>query len=456
MTLAGVVGWALIIVVAQVPATLASILIGVPAVIALAACFIPLFGRKAVNWIPIMARFVKRRVTKQDRYIRRLLTPRPAGTLALPGDVAPLRQYIEPSTRAPLIHDPHEKTLTVVARVDYEQILLESEAEQERRSHAWGTALSTMGGLEGVVRIQTLERTLPDSGVGVESFWNNWPNKPPKDAWVRRQYEALLADSSTIAERHESLLAVTISLTKAGAAVKDAGGGLLGGGQVMVSVMRSVEHAMRGAHLSVQWLTERELAVIIQSAYEPSRAVELEREDLVAPKLATAGPIGTEETWTHYRIDTDWAQVWEATQMPRIPQKVGFLRPLVFTPGVNATVSMIYEPVDTGQALAAADREVGKEESARQDRIRMGKVDTIVNHREREEASQHLDDIASGYGTFNYALLVAISAPDERALGVASATVRAAARDMLLDLRIAAGQQAALFPAAALPLGRRP
>lgn len=416
------------------------------------AAFVPFGGRKLVHWVPITVSFFVRRMSKQHRFYRSLMRPRPAGNLALPGAAARLRLYIEASSRTPMVHDPSDKTLTVVARLDYQQILLDDEAEQERKSHAWGRALSTMGTLEGVVRIQTLERTLPDSGVGVESFWNQWPSKAPKDSWVRRQYEELLADSSTIAERHESLLSITVSLTNAERAVRDNGGGLMGGSQVVVGVMRSVENAMRNVGVGVQWLTERELAVVIRSTYEPSRAAELDRQDNVP--IATAGPIGTEDRWSEYRIDTDWAQVWECTAMPRIPQMVGFLRPLVFTPGVNATLSMIFEPVALEKALAEADREVTKEDSAQQDRARLGRVDTIVHQREREAATQHLDDVSSGYGSFRYCLLVAVMAPSQQELAAAASTVRAAGKEMMMELRLAYGQQAALFPAAALPLGR--
>jgi hypothetical protein len=40
----------------------------------------------------------------------RIVTPRPVGNLALPGDMARLREYTDPETGAGMIHDPHAAT----------------------------------------------------------------------------------------------------------------------------------------------------------------------------------------------------------------------------------------------------------------------------------------------------------------------------------------------------------
>src|SRR4051812_3206093 len=45
-------------------------------------------GRKLVEWLPIVGRWSRRSVSGQLLYRRRIMKPRPAGTLALPGDAA--------------------------------------------------------------------------------------------------------------------------------------------------------------------------------------------------------------------------------------------------------------------------------------------------------------------------------------------------------------------------------
>ena len=50
---------------------------------------IPAGGRKLIEWVPIVARWTFRTYLGQLIYRRRVIKPRPAGTLALPGDAAP-------------------------------------------------------------------------------------------------------------------------------------------------------------------------------------------------------------------------------------------------------------------------------------------------------------------------------------------------------------------------------
>ena len=61
------------------------------------------------------------------------MKPRPAGTLALPGDAARLRQWVDPETDAVMVHDPHAATLTAIVGVSHPAFVLLDPAEQERR-----------------------------------------------------------------------------------------------------------------------------------------------------------------------------------------------------------------------------------------------------------------------------------------------------------------------------------
>ena len=77
--------------------------------------------------------FLARRAQGQTRYAVRPDKPRPAGTLALPGDAAALRWLEDSATDAVMVHDPHGQTLTAVARVSHPAYVLLSPDEQLRR-----------------------------------------------------------------------------------------------------------------------------------------------------------------------------------------------------------------------------------------------------------------------------------------------------------------------------------
>lgn len=85
--------------------------------VAAALTWIPVAGRPMVEWLPVACWWLWRSTGGQLLYRRRIVTPRPVGTLALPGDQARLREYTDPDTQAGMIHDPHQQTLTVVCNV---------------------------------------------------------------------------------------------------------------------------------------------------------------------------------------------------------------------------------------------------------------------------------------------------------------------------------------------------
>lgn len=113
-------------------------------VLAAALTWVPVAGRPAVEWLPVTFWWLWRATGGQLLYRRRLVVPRPAGTLALPGDMARLREYTDPDTGAGMVHDPHQQTLTVVCEVTHPAFVLLDPGEQERRVTSWGRVLATV------------------------------------------------------------------------------------------------------------------------------------------------------------------------------------------------------------------------------------------------------------------------------------------------------------------------
>jgi hypothetical protein len=86
--------------------------------------WVPVGGRKAIEWLPLAGHWAWRTAAGQTVYRSRVTKPRPAGTLALPGDAAALRQYLDPETGAVMVHDPHRATLTAVVEVTHPSFVL--------------------------------------------------------------------------------------------------------------------------------------------------------------------------------------------------------------------------------------------------------------------------------------------------------------------------------------------
>src|SRR5690606_17416841 len=118
-------------------------------------------GRPLVEWLPLLARWQQRATTGQLDYRARIGKPRPAGTLALPGDAARMRQWIDAETGSVYVHDPHANTLAAVLEVSHSAFVLLDPAEQNRRTTGWSRVLATACRSGRIGYLQVLERTLP-------------------------------------------------------------------------------------------------------------------------------------------------------------------------------------------------------------------------------------------------------------------------------------------------------
>ncbi len=106
-----------------------------------ALVWVPVGGRKLIEWLPLAGHWAWRTAAEQTVYRSRPTRPRPAGTLALPGDAAALRQYLDGETGAVMVHDPHRATLTAVVEVTHPSFVLLDPGEQQRRVTAWGRVM---------------------------------------------------------------------------------------------------------------------------------------------------------------------------------------------------------------------------------------------------------------------------------------------------------------------------
>src|SRR5699024_3348109 len=230
----------------------------------------PIAGRPVVEWILVAGWWAWRTTGGQLAYRRRIVTPRPAGPLSLPGDMARLREHLDPETGAGMIHDPHHSTLTVVCEITHPAFVLLDPAEQHRRVTAWGRVLATVCRSGRIATLQVLERTLPDSGTGLAEWWAAHGN-PDDDSWAATTYQELIDRAGPTGERHATTISLSLDMTAAARQIRTAGGGIRGAAAVLRQEMGTLTTALRSADLSCEgWLTPGQIAVILRSAYDRS------------------------------------------------------------------------------------------------------------------------------------------------------------------------------------------
>ena len=209
-------------------------------VLAAALTWIPIAGRPIVEWLPIACWWLWRTTGGQLLYRRRIVVPRPVGTLALPGDMARLREYTDPDTGAGMIHDPHAATLTVVCEVTHPAFVLLDPGEQERRVTSWGRVLATVCRSGRIATLQVLERTLPDSGTGLAEWWAT--HGTPDGSWAAETYAELIERAGPAGERHGTTLSLSLDMRASARQIRTAGGGIRGAAAVLRQEMLSLIH----------------------------------------------------------------------------------------------------------------------------------------------------------------------------------------------------------------------
>lgn len=423
-------------------------------VLAAALTWIPIAGRPAVEWLPVATWWLWRTTAGQLLYRRRIVAPRPVGTLALPGDMARLREYTDPDTGAGMIHDPTAATLTVICEVSHPAFVLLDPGEQERRVTSWGRVLATACRSGRIAILQVLERTLADSGTGLAEWWTT--HGTHDDTWAAQTYAELIDRAGPAGERHATTLSLSLDMKAAARQVRTAGGGIRGGAAVLRQEMSTLTAALRSADLTPSgWLTPGQIAVALRSAYDPAIAATLERHGELGQNLATAGPVAVNESWTRLRTDSAHHAVLWISEWPRSMVYPGFLSPVLLSTGIQRSFSLICTPLRSDQAARDIRKKKVEHISDAAQRAKIGQIEDAAQTAEYHDVLQQEADLTAGHGVLRYTGLISISAPTIDELDAAVAAIEQAAIQASCETRLLVGQQAAAFTAAALPLCRR-
>lgn len=433
-----------------------AVLYSVPVVMVCAALiWVRAAGRPLVEWLPLMGGWGRRATTGQLEYRARIGTPRPAGTLALPGDAARLRQWVDAESGAVYVHDPHAATLTAIVEVTHPAFLLLDPADQTRRTAGWSRVLATACRSGRISCLQVLERTLPESGKGLTDWWTT--HGTHDGSFAATTYDELIQRAGPTGERHATTISVALNLTSARRAVHASGGGMRGAAAVLRQEADTLIAALRSADLSPSApLGPGDLALILRAAYDPVVAADLERHGDLGRDLATAGPVSVTESWGTLRTDSAHHAVLWISEWPRSLVFPDFLHPVLLASGVRRSFSMLFTPVRGDLANRDIRKKKTEHLSDAAQRQRIGQIEDAAQSAEYGDVLQQEADLTAGHGLLRATGLITITAAAADDLERAVATVEQAAIQASCETRRLWGQQAQAFTAAALPLARHP
>lgn len=434
----------------------------------LAALFVPVADRSIAQWVPIVVAFGVRRALGLTSYRggpAAALAPAAGRTegvepMELPGELAGTQVLTVPTAVGDIgvVKDTRRNSYVAIIRTRGTALRLLTTEEQDGRLALWGEALDSVayaGG--GIIRLQVLDLTVPDSGDALARHWA--AQGLNGTAATAANYEELLADIQPQTVAHENYLAVMLDPRKARRQIRNLGGGDKGACAYLLQRCAQIEDSLGNAGVTVEGaLPPRAIAQVIRLAYEPGMRWKLDARGPVGPENpqggaspAEAGPMAAETTFSHYQTDDTYSTVYWISEWPRKEVTADFLEGLILRTKCERTVSILMEPLNPRKAADEISRSSTAKAANESTRQKLGFRQSARDRRESssiEEADEHL---ASGHALYNFIGLIRISAPTPELLDQACGEIETSAT--ALQLRRLYGEQDYAFPAT-LPLCR--
>jgi hypothetical protein len=425
------------------------------------AAFLPVQGRPLVDWARPVANFLYGRFTGQGTYLggpwavhapsdgpRELALPGIGGRVRVRsfdiahGEVAVIRQG---------------GRWTAVLQVSAPAYPLADRATQQERVTAWGSLLAQLG-QEGsrLAAIQWLERTIPDSGRGLEDWWRL---KGSSNSPSAQHYEQLIADAGPASTRHETFVAVSIDERRCRRAVRAAGGGPDGISQVLVNELAWVENGLARCDVRVVgWLGPLDIGRLVRTQHDPlsTRSIDNRGEQGLGRgmRLAAAGPMAARSAFSHYRTDTGFHAVYWIACWPRMQVQAAWLYPLLVLGGIRRTISVTAEPIPPSRSFREVRSAKVQKLTDDAQRERLGQIETALDDEEHAAVLRRERELVQGHVEYRFTGYVTVSADDRTQLEDACAQIEQAAVRSVLEIRRVFGEQDQAFIAGALPLTR--
>jgi hypothetical protein len=268
-------------------------------------------------------------------------------------------------------------------------------------------------------------------------------------------YAELIAAAAKRSMGFTNYLTLTFSTTALNSVIRDGGGGMTGLAAVLKERVAGLEPAVERARLALQgWLTADDLDDLMAAASDPVTAAHRrERESFKHRAQEPNQPVmGIDEGWNSLRVDQSWHQTFWVAEWPRTDVRTGFLEPLLYAGDATRCLTLQVRPVPIHKALSEVNRAQSDMETAAEIRLRLYSRVTLAQQREAEALSAREEDLVDGFGDVKVRGFITISAETEDALARARTEIEQASHPSRLVLAPMAGQQAAGFVTATLPV----
>jgi hypothetical protein len=159
----------------------------------------------------------------------------------------------------------------------------------------------------------------------------------------------------------------------------------------------------------------------------------------------SAGPVGAEESWDHYRCDgalhaTFWIGAW-----PRVGVSAMFMDALLGHSSAVRSIAVTFEALPIDRSTREIEAAVTRDRADRELRARFGQSETARQRQAAEATMRREAELAAGHGEVRLSGFVTVSGRDRVDLHRACDEILEHAARARLELRRLYGQQAEAF-----------
>jgi hypothetical protein len=432
--------------------------------------FVPLHGRPLNEWVPVIGVFMARKATGRSRFRSR--APE-AGTrlvggdepVKLPESIGKVELLAFPFRGVELgvLADRPNHTFSAVIQARARSFVLLDPVDKAHRLAGWAGVIAGLA-REGspISRVQWIERTAPDDPDALSRYLREAIDPSiGLDALPLQSYLRLTHAAAPVTEQHELYIVLQVNASKAGRAIKQAGGKDTGACMVLARELETMARRLESAEVEVlHALGPRRLAATIRLSYDPHARANLARLDSIdvdnrkgGVAARNAWPMRTEERWGYYQTnDVVHATYWIA-EWPRIDVGPDFLAPLLVQTRSMRTVAVTMEPVPPLKAMRAVGFAKTADVADEELRQKLGFLGTAKRRNQADAVNRREQELADGHADVRFSGYITVTADNPEALAEACGEVEHAAGQSRLELQRCDGEQELCF-SYTLPMGR--
>jgi hypothetical protein len=243
--------------------------------------FVPLYGRPLNEWVPVIGVFMARKATGRNRFRSR--APE-AGTrfaggdepVSLPDTIGKVELLAFPFRGVELgvLADRPNHTFSAVIQARARSFVLLDPVDKAHRLAGWAGVIAGLA-REGspISRVQWIERTAPDDPDALSRYLREAIDPSiGLDALPLQSYLRLTHAAAPVTDQHELYIVLQLNASKAGRAIKQAGGKDTGACMVLARELETMARRLESAEVEVlHALGPRRLAATIRLSARPGQ-----------------------------------------------------------------------------------------------------------------------------------------------------------------------------------------